>query len=159
MLSISNQEQQAIVKAYFLKKISKQKMLQELDKLDGKNTAKSKYLNKKIEINGYVFDSQKEADYYCQLKLLQKAGEVKKIELQPEFELLPKFTKNNITYQPIIYKADFKVTYLDGHTEIIDVKGSEAFRTQVYRIKKKMFEYQYPDLTIKEIYWKGEVNL
>jgi len=34
----------------------------------------------------------------------------------------------------------------DGTTEVVDVKGVE---TQVFKIKKKMFEYMYPDLSIK----------
>lgn len=35
-----------------------------------------------------------------------------------------------------------------GKTIIVDTKG---FRTEVYRLKKKIFEYKYPDLEIKEV--------
>lgn len=98
------------------------------------------------------FDSKKEAEYYCQLKLLKQAGEIKDFGLQQKFELQEGFEKNNQKYRPITYYADFVVDHLDGTTEVIDIKSSKYFKTQVYRIKKKMFEYNYPDLTIKEIY-------
>lgn len=118
----------------------------QLRKLLGKEEIESKYKNKKTVVDGIEFDSQKEANYYAKLKLLQRAGEVKKIELQPEFELLPRFKKNGRTYRPIKYIADFKVTYSDGTVEVIDVKGH---KTEVFRLKEKMFEYQYPEYSLK----------
>jgi len=45
----------------------------------------------------------------------------------------------------ITYKADFKVTYADGHVEIIDVKG---MMTKDFTIKQKLFEYKYPELRL-----------
>lgn len=36
-------------------------------------TRKSKYGNKKTVVDDIAFDSKKEADYYCELKLLRKA--------------------------------------------------------------------------------------
>ena len=97
-------------------------------------------------MDGIQFDSKMEAKYYHLLKLLQETGEVKAFELQPKFTLQEGFEKNGKRYQPITYTADFKVLYNDGRTEIVDVKGHE---TQVFKIKKKMFEYQYPDLELK----------
>ena len=107
---------------------------------------KNKYNNKKVIVDGIKFDSKMEAKYYYLLKLLQEAGEVKAFELQPKFTLQEGFKKNGKRYQPITYTADFRVEYADGHTEIVDVKGVE---TQVFKIKKKMFEYHYPDLELK----------
>jgi hypothetical protein len=112
----------------------------------------SKYHNRKTEVDGIVFDSQKEALYYQELKLLQRAGEVVNIELQPKFELIPPYVndagnKIRATY----YRADFKVEYKDGHIEIIDIKPSASFKTKEYRLKKKMFEYKY-SMVIKEVY-------
>lgn len=109
---------------------------------------KSKYGNKKTVVDGIEFDSQKEAEYYCQLKLLKRAGEIKGFGLQPRYELQPKFRKNGKKYRPITYIADFVISNNDGTTEIVDVKGVE---TQVFKIKKKMFEYKYPDLTLKVV--------
>lgn len=107
---------------------------------------KNKYNNKKTEIDGITFDSKKEAEYYSMLKILKQAGEIKDFGLQPRYELQPKFSKNGKTYRAITYIADFVIVNLDGTTEVVDVKGVE---TQVFKIKKKMFEYQYPDLSLK----------
>lgn len=140
------QKQQEIVKAYFRGEISEKRMLKELDKPDHKKTGKNKYLNKKVTVDGIEFDSVKEANYYLYLKQLQKTGEVVKIELQPRFELLPGFAKNGKKYRPINYTADFKVTYADGRVEVIDTKG---YKTQVFKLKHKLFEYKYSNLSLK----------
>ncbi len=108
----------------------------------------NKYNNKKIEYDGYKFDSKKEAEFYKKLKALQKAGKVKEIEVHPKFELQPSFKKNGKTYRAINYYADFLVYYSDGITKLYDTKGQ---RTEVYKIKKKLFEYKYPDQTIEEV--------
>ena len=49
---------------------------------------KSKYRSYKISIDGHRFDSQKEADYYCELKLKLKANEIKGFCLQPTNEII-----------------------------------------------------------------------
>lgn len=107
-----------------------------------------KYNNKKIEFDGHVFDSLLEFEYYNYLHLLKKAGEVKEIELQPEFILQPKFTKNGVNYGAIKYKADFKVKYTDGRIEIVDTKG---YRTKEFNLKHKIFEHKFKDLELKII--------
>jgi hypothetical protein len=48
----------------------------------------------------------------------------------------------------ITYTADFRVTYSDGHQELEDIKG---FSTEIFLLKKKLFEFKYPDLTLKVI--------
>ena len=98
---------------------------------------KSKYGAKKTSIDGHTFDSQKEANYYEDLKRLLKAGEIKGFCIQPTFILAPSLK----------YKADFIVFNKDGATEIVDVKG---MKTKEYIIKKKVF-YDKFDLEIKEI--------
>ncbi len=125
---------------------------QYMDYLGVKQPKKSKYNNKKVIVDGIKFDSKKEAEYYCQLKLLKQAGEIKDYRLQPIYELQPAFKKNGKKYRAITYIADFVITNNDGTTDVVDVKSSKTFKTQVYRIKKKMFEYKYPELTIKEVY-------
>ncbi len=113
---------------------------------------KSKMRNQKVTVDGITFDSTKEGSRYSELKLLQRAGVITGFDRQPEFELLQAFEKNGQKYQTITYRADFKVYYPDGHFEIEDVKAAKEFRTEVYRLKRKMFESKYPDMTIKEIY-------
>lgn len=116
--------------------------------IPSKPKKRSKYNNQKTIVDGTEFDSKKEAEYYCQLKLLKKAGEIKEIGLQPRYELQPGFEKNGVKYRPITYVADFVITNNDGTTEVVDIKGVE---TQVFKIKQKLFEYMYPDKSLKVI--------
>lgn len=109
----------------------------------------SKYKNKRVEIDGHVFPSRKEAYHYRKLKLLMEAGIVKDIILQPPFELQPKFkTPQGETIRAIKYVADFKVFYADGRIEVVDVKG---YKTAEYKLKKKMFLYKFPGITFVEV--------
>lgn len=97
----------------------------------------SKYKAKKTSIDGHSFDSLKEANYYEELKLRLRAGEIRGFCIQPTFILAPNLK----------YKADFIVFNNDGTSEIIDVKG---MKTKEYIVKKKVFEDKY-NLKIKEI--------
>lgn len=110
----------------------------------------NKYGASKVELDGYKFDSKKEARYYQELKLLQKGGVVKSFELQVAYVLQEGFRHKCCKRKvlPITYLADFVVHYTDGHTEVVDVKG---FRTKDYKIKKKMLLYRYPDIDFKEV--------
>ena len=103
---------------------------------DGKKR-KSKYRANKVSIDGHTFDSQKEADFYCELKLRLKSEEINGFCLQPIF----------ILAQGLKYKADFIIFNKDNSTEVIDVKG---FKTKEYIAKKKVFEDKF-NLKITEI--------
>lgn len=107
----------------------------------------SKYNNKKTQIDMYVFDSAKEAKRYKELKLLEQAGEINNLELQPHFLLQESFRKNDKTYRKIEYVADFKYTE-NGKTIVEDVKG---LQTEVFKIKHKLFEKKYPELELRII--------
>lgn len=108
-----------------------------------------KYHNKKVIVNGIKFDSKKESLRYLDLKMLERANEIKELELQKKFELQPSFKKNGKTYQKITYIADFY--YYDNKLKKYIVEDTKGYRTDTYIIKKKLFEYKYPDLEIKEI--------
>ena len=106
-----------------------------------------KYGNEKTMVNGIMFDSKLEANRYWELSILQRAGKIKNLKLQPEYELQPPFRKNGNAFRKITYIADFEYEQ-DGKTIVEDTKG---FRTEVFRIKEKLFEYKYPNLELKEI--------
>lgn len=107
----------------------------------------NKYRNKKTQVDMYVFDSIAESRRYKELALLQKAGEIRNLELQPRFLLQDSFKKNGKTYRKIEYIADFQ--YIEkGKIIIEDVKGKE---TEVFKLKRKLFEYRYPDFELKII--------
>ena len=109
-----------------------------------------KYHNTKTVADGIKFDSKLEAERYAQLKILERAGVIRDLELQPSFELLPSFRKNGKTWRKTVYKADFRYILAEDDRIIIeDVKGSTAVITDVFRLKQKLFEYRYPELTIK----------
>lgn len=113
----------------------------------GPPAKKNKYNARKTVVDGITFDSQKEAEYYCQLKLRKKAGEITDFELQPVFILQEKYRLNGKTIRAMKYKADFKVFYPDGRVEIVDVKG---YRNQLYRNKIKQLLDRYPDIWFTE---------
>ena len=109
----------------------------------------SKYGNRTAVVGEKSFDSQLEARRYRELVLMQKAGIIRDLRTQVPFELQPSFKKGGKTIRAITYKADFVyIVCGTGKTVVEDTKG---FRTEVYKIKKKLFEYKYPDLTIKEV--------
>ena len=109
-----------------------------------------KYHNTKIQVDGITFDSKLEAERYGQLKMMERAGVIRDLVLQPEFELIPSFRKFGKTWRRTVYRADFKYILCSDDSHIIeDVKGSKAVITDVFRLKQKLFEYQYPELSIK----------
>lgn len=95
----------------------------------------SKYHARKTEVDGIVFDSKREAARYQELRQMEQAGLIEDLQLQQRFELIPKHGKNRAVY----YVADF-VYLQSGHRIVEDCKG---FRTDVYKLKKKLFEYRY----------------
>jgi hypothetical protein len=91
----------------------------------------SKYRNKKNIVNGIMFDSKKEAEYYKKLLLLQKAGEIGLIEMQVPYELNPGGTHS------MKYLADFVYMTKEGAKVVCDVKG---FRTREYKKKCRLMK-------------------
>ncbi|MGF7535657.1 DUF1064 domain-containing protein [Bacillus mexicanus] len=108
----------------------------------------SKYNAKKIEINDIKFDSMLESDYYLHLLDEKKKGNILDFEIKPSFILQPSFKKNNKTFTQIKYIADFKVISLSGEEIIVDTKG---VITPDFKIKLKLFEYHYPNLSLKVV--------
>lgn len=101
----------------------------------------SKYKNKKVVYDGIEFHSQKEGNYYLKFKAMRDLGLIRDLELQKEYILQDKFVLNGKTRRKITYKADFSyVTTEDNKLHVVDVKG---FKTEVYKLKKKLFEYKY----------------
>lgn len=98
---------------------------------------RNKYNAKKTVVDGIEFDSIREADRYCELKLLEKAKEIRNLELQPRFLLQDKFKdKMGTTHRKIEYVADFMYVDKDDKKIVEDVKG---VMTDVYKLKKKLF--------------------
>ena len=105
-----------------------------------------KYHNKKVTIDGIDFPSQKEGKRYLELKEMRDRGEITDLKLQVPFILVPAFNVGKKRYRKMEYIADF--TYMQNGDKIVeDTKG---YRTEVYKIKKKLMAYIY-NIEIKEI--------
>jgi len=101
---------------------------------------KNKYGAIKVQYDGYKFDSKLEAARYKQLKLMEKAGQLTNLELQPKFPC-------EVSGKKICtYISDFRYTLKNGKEVVEDVKGVE---TAVFKLKKKLVEALYPDVTIE----------
>ena len=120
--------------------------------------AKSKYGAVKTTLDGITFASKKEAKRYAELKLLERAGEIEGLELQPKFALMTTLTTGTVMgagaalagKYPVIghYVGDFK--YFDLRTTQRVVEDVKGFKTPLYRWKKKHVEAQY-GITVVEI--------
>ena len=107
----------------------------------------NKYRNKKVIVDKIKFDSILEANRYQELKLLQRTKQISNLRLQVPFLLQESFKKNGTTHRKIEYIADF-VYEENGQTVVEDTKG---MKTEIFKIKQKLFEYKYPNLNIKII--------
>lgn len=116
-----------------------------------------KYRNKKITIDGMTFDSKKEYKRYCELLLLERAGEITELRRQVKCVLIPSqyepdtigkrggVKRGKLLEREIAYVADF--TYVqNGKLVVEDTKG---FRTPDYIMKRKMMLY-FHNIRIKE---------
>ncbi|MCP4099162.1 MAG: DUF1064 domain-containing protein [Planctomycetaceae bacterium] len=101
----------------------------------------SKYRNKITYVDGIRFASKREANRYSELKLLELAGEITHLELQPRYELQPAFDYNGKWIRSINYVADFRYYDLRISGEVVeDTKGHE---TQIFKLKRKLLMYNY----------------
>lgn len=126
-----------------------------------------KYGNKKVVVDGIQFDSKKETQRYCELKLMQRAGVISDLQLQKEFELIPAQYESFERYgkkgqrlkdgqrcieKSCIYKADF--AYMkDGRQVVEDVKGYRDPQSAGYAkfvIKRKLMLHLY-GIKVQEI--------
>ena len=102
---------------------------------------RSKYHACKTVVDGIAFDSKKEAKRYAELKLLERGGAIKDLRRQVRFELIPAFDVAGKHYRPTSYVADFVYTDCKTGNEVVeDCKG---FRTDVYKIKAKLFAHRF----------------
>lgn len=103
----------------------------------------NKYGNLKCQYKGIIFDSKKECEYFIYLESLEAQGEISELQRQVRFELQPSFKFNGKTIRSITYVADFTFKDKDGQLHIVDTKG---IKTEVYKLKKKMMQFQGHDI-------------
>jgi len=113
-----------------------------------------KYGNHAVRVDGILFDSQREAARYQELKVLAAAGLISSIEIHPGFPLIVKelhrFDGPEILHTVGMYHADFK--YRDHRTSswvVEDVK-SKPTKTEAYKLRKRIVEAVH-GITIVEV--------
>lgn len=105
----------------------------------------NKYGAKRLRIDGITFDSKLEADRYQQLKLLERAGQIKGLEYHKKFIIIPKSRYGENIY----YEADF--FYFEKGKPIVEDTKSKATITSTYKLKKRLLAETH-GITIKEVY-------
>lgn len=137
-----------------------------------RRNGRKKLNNQSITIDGIEFDSKKEGNRYCELKLMQRAGEITDLELQKRYELIPAQyetvetgeyykvgakkgqpkTKQVCVEQSVVYIADF-VYKENGQTVVEDIKGFRDTSSASYAkfvLKRKMMLWIH-GIRIKEV--------
>ena len=89
----------------------------EFQELGNRKVKELKYKNKPSVVDGRKFASLIEAEYYGQLKLRARAGDIKSFKCQVPFS----FVVNGILV--CTYFADFVIYENDGSRTVIDTKG------------------------------------
>ena len=124
-----------------------EKLLRELGLSEEKD---SKYHSKKNVVDGITFDSEREAWRYGELMALRLAGEIRDLELQKSFELIPvqRDSAGRVIERAVRYKADFY--YYDVRRRCFVVEDTKGVRTDDYIIKRKLMLWVHK-IKIKEI--------
>ena len=129
------------------------------------NWSRSKYKAVKTTIDGITFDSKKEAKRYTELKLLEKAGHITHLELQPEYQITingAKICKYKADFRYFTVRAEnnersynskgeWQTPTMTGDKEGQIVEDVKGFKTPIYRLKKRLVEASYPGTLIKEV--------
>lgn len=96
---------------------------------------KNKFGAVRTTLDGITFDSKREAAYYAELKLRERAGEVADVEIQKPFLL---------SHSAMVigtYRSDFSFfDAREGKHRVIDVKGKD---TPLSKWKRKHVLAQY----------------
>lgn len=124
--------------------------------------ARSKYGSRKVVRDGMTFDSVKEYNRWCELKLLERAGKIRNLKRQDKFVLIPAqheddtvgarggVKRGKLLEREISYVADFTYTQ-NGDTVVEDVKGYKGGSAYaVFVIKRKLMLYIH-GIRIKEV--------
>lgn len=92
-----------------------------------------KFRNTPTSVGDVLFDSKREARRYGELKLLERAGEINGLILQPKFPLV-------VNGEHVCaYVGDFEYRDKAGRRVVEDVKSAITRKHPVYRLKAKLF--------------------
>ena len=114
----------------------------------------NKYGNRKTMLDGILFDSKKEASRYAELKLMQRAGVIRDLVLQPKYCLIPTIegSRGGVKQRATYYIADFEYWEKNGDCwkRVVEDVKSPATKTALYKLKKKLMLWRH-GVEIKEV--------
>lgn len=102
------------------------------DHEENKKYKAGKFLAIRVKVDGLLFDSKKEAEYYGTLKLRMKTGDIRSFRRQVRYKIVI----NGVLITT--YVADFVVENWDGSKQVIDVKSSFTKTLAPYRMKRQL---------------------
>lgn len=127
----------------------------------------NKYHNRKVTTSdGIEHASQKEANRWCELKLLERAGKIYDLDRQVKFTLIPaqyeevipqeykvgKKPKKKLVERECAYIADF--VYIDADSGRLIVEDTKGYKDggayRIFSIKRKLMLYVHK-IRIKEV--------
>ena len=124
----------------------------------------NKYRNQEVvTFDGIKHASRKEADRWCELKLLERSGKISELKRQVKFTLIPaqyevyeRYSKSGkrlkdgqrCIEKACEYIADF--VYRNAQSNEIVVEDTKGFRTEKYIIKRKLMLYIH-HIRIREV--------
>jgi hypothetical protein len=106
---------------------------------------RNKYHAQPVEIDGLKFASKKEARRYADLKLLQRAGEVRSFAVHPWYPLL---VDGQIVGRMTL---DFEVIWANGEVTFEDTKSRPTATSEAYRLRRKILEACHPHIRVTEL--------
>jgi predicted nuclease of restriction endonuclease-like RecB superfamily len=101
---------------------------------DFKPTKPHKYGAKACVVDNIHFPSRREANRYAELKLLLRAGNISNLEIDAQTPIVYEIEVNGIHVTN--YRPDFR--YYDNDSRRMVICDAKGFRTDVYRLKKKL---------------------
>ena len=97
----------------------------------------NKYHNKKVVVEGISFASKHEASRFLELTLLQKSGEIKGLQTQVSFELIPA-QRDPVTKKVIERACNYVADFTYWQDDKFVVEDTKGYRTPDYIIKRKL---------------------
>lgn len=112
-----------------------------------------KYFSKKIRNEHGEFDSKTEFNRYLYLKHLEDVGEIRDLQRQVRFEIIPKLIKKvevqlktktkiveRVEERPAHYTADFCYYNSEGQYIILEIKGKYLGKLADYVLRRKLIK-------------------
>lgn len=116
---------------------------------------RTKYHSRKVVHDGITFDSKIEGERYLYLREMERQGVITDLQMQVEYEILPRQSKQIIKHlktkdkvvekfleHPVTYKCDFQYMH-NGELVVEDVKGSSSAMSRDFPIRKKLMLFMH----------------